>query len=99
MNEAKRMIKRLQDKIEIKQHKIKQPMVKKYFDCRHGKDCVKNVESSTPCVIDMQGSAFKRSFHLPQSSGMVKFDKPTICAEAILDSGIKVSICIFGFGN
>ncbi|XP_053407521.1 protein mono-ADP-ribosyltransferase PARP14-like [Mercenaria mercenaria] len=92
INEAKRVIKRLQDKIEIKQHTIKHPKVKKYIDCSHGKECVKKVQNNTPCVIDMQGSGFKRSIHNRQSSTMAKFDKPTNCAEAVLKSGVKILV-------
>lgn len=91
IKEAKRLVKSLQSNIAVKQHKLEHPKVRKYLACSQGQECVKNVQRNIPCIIDLQGTGFKRSIHSVQTSKSTTFDKPTTCAEATLRSGVKVT--------
>ncbi|XP_053407527.1 protein mono-ADP-ribosyltransferase PARP14-like [Mercenaria mercenaria] len=91
MKEGKELIQKLKKGIQTEQHTLKHRKIKSYLACSQGQDCVKKVQDNTPCVIDMEGSGFKKSFH-GKMPAMSTFDKPTLCAEASLKHGVKLSV-------
>lgn len=90
-------MKSLQNSITVTQHKLEHPKVRKYLACSQGQECVQNVQRNIPCIIDLQGSGFKRSLHSNQTSKSTTFDKPTTCAEATFKSGVKVTTLLSSF--